>query len=68
MVANTGRIVLMAIGKMEQRSDMNLQILEKIFSQISPIEVLKIIFTPENVEAASYGATKAFLESKKNDS
>jgi hypothetical protein len=41
------------------------EILEKVFSQLSPVEILKAICTPENLQAIAYGATKAALESQK---
>ena len=44
-----------------------LMILDKILSHVSPLEALKIIFTPENVQAASYGATKAYMEANKEE-
>ena len=44
-----------------------LMALDKILSHVNPMEALKIIFTPENVQAACYGATKAYLENSQED-
>lgn len=39
-----------------------------VLKQVSPLEILKIVFTPENVralgEGVGYGATKALMERK----
>ena len=41
-------------------------IAEKIFSQISPLEILKVVFTPENMEALGRGIAEGAVKGAKD--